>query len=71
MFGKEVSSLPVRRSTLVSFSGQLLAVGGWYDSLNWIHSVYGFDFYTDLWNVIKNKQSQCIAARGRVWLTRL
>ena len=63
---KEVSSLPVTRSTLASFNGhlQLLAIGGMDDSGNPTSDVYRYDPHTDSWNVIsqmKNKRSYCLA----------
>ena len=61
---KEMSSLPVVRSTLASFNGQLLAIGGRDDSMNHTTNVYRYDFHTNSWNVIsqmKNKRSSCLA----------
>ena len=60
---KEISSLPVTRSTLASFGGHLLAIGG-NDSGNPTTDVYRYDSHTDSWHVIsqmKNKRSQCLA----------
>ena len=59
---KEMSSLPVIDSTLASFDGHLLAIGGRYDSLKPTTDVYRYDSHTDSWHVIgqmKNKRSQC------------
>ena len=59
------SSLPVTLSTLVSFSGDLLAIGGRDDSQNPTSDVYRYDSHTDTWNVVsqmKNKRSLCFAA---------
>ena len=61
---KEISSLPVPvvQSTLASFNGQLLAIGGIDDS--WTTNVYRYDSHTNSWNVIsqmKNKRSLCLA----------
>ena len=68
---KEINSLPVTESTLASFGGHLLAIGG-YDDL-WkaafnltpiTNNVYRYDSHTDSWHVIsqmKNKRSQCLA----------
>ena len=61
---KEISSLPVIRSTLASFGGHLLAIGGRDDSLNPTTDVYRYDSHTDSWHVIsqmKNKRSLCLA----------
>ena len=61
---KEISSLPVTRSTLASFNGQLLAIGGKDDSLNRTTNVYRYDSHTNSWNVIsqmKNNRSMCLA----------
>ena len=65
---KEISSLPVTRSTLVSFGGHLLAIGGKDDS--WIPTthVYIYDSHTDSWHVInkmKNKKFRCLAVTFR------
>ena len=61
---KEISSLSVTRSTLASFGGHLLAIGGDDDSGNPTTDVYRYDSHTDSWHVIsqmKNKRSQCLA----------
>ena len=61
---KEISSLPVTRSTLASFGGQLLAIGGRDISGNPTTDVYRYDSHTDSWHVIsqmKNKRLQCLA----------
>ena len=60
----EISSLPVAQSTLASFNGQLLAIGGRVDSRNSTANVYRYDSHTHSWNVIsqmKNKRSYCLA----------
>ena len=61
---KKVSSLPVVRSTLASFNGHLLAIGGRDDSgSNLTTNVYGYDPHTDSWNVVsqmKIKRSDCL-----------
>ena len=65
---KEISSLPVTLSTLASFGGHLLAIGGDYDSENSTTDVYRYDSHTDSWHVIshmKNKQSMCLAVTLR------
>ena len=61
---KEISSLPVTHSTLASFRGHLLAIGGEDDSGNPTSNVYRYDSHTDSWHVIsqmKNKRSYCMA----------
>ena len=61
---KEVSSLPVGRSTLASFNGRLLAIGGGDHSWNPTSDVYRYDPHTDSWNVVsqmKIKRSFCLA----------
>ena len=61
---KQISSLPVVQSTLASFNGQLLAIGGSDDSGNPTTNVYRYDSHTNSWNVInqmKNKRSLCLA----------
>ena len=61
---KEISSLPVTLSTLASFDGHLLAIGGDDDSRNPTTDVYRYDSHTDSWHVIsqmKNKRSWCLA----------
>ena len=65
---KEISSLPVTGSTLASFGGHLLAIGGEDDSENSTTDVYRYDSHTDSWHVIsqmKNKRSQCLAVTLR------
>ena len=61
---KEIRSLPVTRSTLASFGGHLLAIGGDDDSRNSTTNVYRYDSHTDSWHVIsqmKNKRLRCFA----------
>ena len=61
---REISSLPVTESTLVSFSSDLLAIGGMDGSRSLTSDVYRYDSHTDSWNVvsqIKNKRSKCLA----------
>ena len=61
---KEISSLPVTDSTLASFGGHLLAIGGEDDSENPTTDVYRYDSHTNSWHVIsqmKNKRSRCLA----------
>ena len=59
---KRVSSLPVIESTLVSFSGHLLAVGGVGDKPT--SRVYSYNSTTDSWTLttrMKKKKSRCLA----------
>ena len=61
---KQISSLPVRDSTLASSGGHLLAIGGKDYSGNPTTDVYRYDSHTDSWHVIsqmKNKRSRCLA----------
>ena len=61
---REISSLPVTGSTLASFDGHLLAIGGDDDSRNPTTDVYRYNSHTDSWHVIsqtKNKRSKCFA----------
>ena len=59
---QELLSLPVTRSNLVSFSGDLLAIGGWDGSGSPTSDVYRYDLHTDSWSVVsqmKNNGSYC------------
>ena len=61
---KNISALPVTRSTLVSFGGHLLAVGGNMDIDKPTSNVYRYEFNTDSWTVasqLKKKRSDCLA----------
>ena len=61
---KRVSSPPVTWSTLVSFSGHLLAVGGRDDSDKPTSHVYSYNSTTDSWTLatrMKNERSLCLA----------
>ena len=61
---KEISSLPVPRSTLATLGGHLLAIGGWDYSRSPTADVYRYDSQTDSWYVtsqMKNKRSWCFA----------
>ena len=61
---KEISSLPVTRSTLATLGGHLLAIGGRGDSKSRTTDVYRYDSQTDSWHVtsqMKNKRSRCLA----------
>ena len=60
---RNVSSLPVTQSTLVSFSGYLLAIGGRDDSDKPTSHVHRYDSHTDSWtlaSMMKNKQTSCL-----------
>ena len=63
---REVSSLPVIRSTCASLNGQLIAVGGSYsDNKKTTNSVYAYDTTTDRWDVISTMptaRSHCLVA---------
>ena len=61
---KEIRSLPVSCSTLVSFVGHLLAVGGENDTWNTTTDVYRYNPQNDSWNVagrMKTQRMQCFA----------
>ena len=61
---KNISALPVTRSTLVSFGGHLLAIGGNMDIDKPTSNVYRYEFNTDSWTVasqLKKKRSDCLA----------
>ena len=61
---REISSLPVTGSTLVSFSGELLTIGGRDGLGNPTSDVYRYDSHTDSRNVVsqmKKKRSRCLA----------
>ena len=65
---RETSNLPVTESTLASFGGDLLAIGGNDDLGKPTFDVYRYDFNTNSWTVVshmKNKQSHCLAAACR------
>ena len=49
---KEISSLPVTGSTLASFDGHLLAIGGKDASGNYTTDVYRYVSHTDSWHII-------------------
>ena len=62
---KRVSSLPVTDSTLVSFGGHLLAVGGDTDDDKPTSNVYRYDSHADSWTVasqMNKKRYYCLAA---------
>ena len=61
---KEISSLPVTRSTLTSFGDHLLAIGGDDNTGYPTTNVYRYDSHTNSWHVIsqmKHKRSRCLA----------
>ena len=61
---KESSSVPATRSSLVSFGGDLLAIGGRDDSGRSTPNIYRYDPHTDSWaitNQMKEKRSSCFA----------
>ena len=62
---KEISSLPVTGSTLASFGGHLLAIGGRDESGNPTTEVHRYDPRNDLWwrvnSQMKYQQSLCLA----------
>ena len=61
---KEIECLPEERSTLVSFSGHLLAIGGRDDLCKPTTDVYRYDSHTGSWTVacqMKSKRSDCFA----------
>ena len=61
---KSISDLPVTDSTLVSFGGHLLAIGGDIGGDKPTSNVYRYDSNTDSWTVasqLKKKRSDCLA----------
>ena len=61
---KEISSLPVVGSTLVSFGNEVLAIGGRDESGFNTSNVYKYDSLSDTWTVtsqMKNQRSECLA----------
>ena len=61
---KSISNLPVTRSTLVSFGGHLLAIGGDMGGGKPTSNVYRYDSNTDFWTVasqLKKKRCDCLA----------
>ena len=61
---REISSLPVTWSTLVSFGGEVLAVGGKDDSEQPTSNVYSYDSNSNSWTVasqMKNERSLSLA----------
>ena len=62
---KNACSLPVTASTLVSFGGHLLAVGGDIDDDKPTSNIYRYDSHADSWTVasqMKKKRYYCLAA---------
>ena len=61
---KEISPLPVTRSTLALLGSQLVAIGGdFYPGIR-TTDIYRYDFHTNSWHVInqmKKRRSQCFA----------
>ena len=63
---KDIGHLPVTHSTLASFGGHLLAIGGTIDSNNPTANVYRYD--TDTWNVVSQmmkERSSCFVVTFR------
>ena len=61
---KEVSEVPVTRSTLISFGGNLLALGGEDHSEKPTTAVHGYDSSSDSWNRVSQmneRRSWCLA----------
>ena len=61
---KSISDLPVTGSTLVSFGGHLLAIGGEMGEDEPTSNVYRYDFNTNFWTVasqLKKKRYYCLA----------
>ena len=61
---KEINCLPVTVSTLASFGGHLLAIGGKDDSGTPISDVYRYDSHKNSWHVtsqMENKRMWCLA----------
>ena len=61
---KEICSTPVGQSTLVSFGGSILAIGGRDESDKSTSKVYRYDSHKDSWTVaswMKSRQSYCVA----------
>ena len=59
---KQIRSLPVAFSTLVSLDGHMLAVGGQYNSGIHTTDAYRYNFHTNSWDIIgqmKNKLMRC------------
>ena len=64
MAWKEIAPLPASHSTLVSYRGHLLAVGGNDESECPTANVYIYDSHTDSWNVVsqmRHERSSCFA----------
>jgi serine/threonine protein kinase len=62
---KEVSSLPVARTTLTCLGSHLLALGGQHSPGQSTASVYEYDLSTDSWHAISTmskERSQCLSA---------
>ena len=60
----QICSLPVTQSTLVSFGGDLLAIGGENNSANPTSDVYRYNSHTNSWTLtsqMNDKRSFCLA----------
>ena len=58
-----MGSLPLAWSTVATFNGHLLSVGG-RDDLDTTSNVYRYNFYTDSWILVsqmKNRRSMTLA----------
>ena len=77
---KEISNLPVEGTTLASFGGDVLAIGGNDDSGTTISNVFKYDSNTDTWNItsqMSEERYNCLAVtlpgetlvivRGGIW----
>ena len=65
---KEISTLPVTQSTLATFGGHLLAVGGKDHLRDLTSNIYSYNPVTDSWDAItemKNKRFACFAVNLR------
>ena len=61
---KDVGHLPVTHSTLASFNGHLLAIGGSIDSDIPTANVYRYDSHTNTWHIVSQmmkERSSCFA----------
>ena len=54
----EIKNLPVALSTLTTFSGHLLAIGGESDSLGPTADVHRYDYQTDSWYVVSKMKNE-------------
>ena len=61
---REISNLSVKGSTLASFGGDLLAIGGFDESLTTTSNVFKYDSNTDTWKItseMSEKRYHCLA----------